>query len=153
MEKMMKKSLVAILFVSVFLFAACTPSSSEVEEQVAEIEVSAPETAVEEPALEEAEAEESSMDEMEEKAEVSFSADVWPILEEYAVAAHGGKGGVFLESYEDIMDQVEPGNPESSMLYKVLIGDGVKQMPPGNPLPDEMISVIHDWIEQGAREN
>jgi hypothetical protein len=153
MEKKMIKKVFICLFASVFFFAACAPSPVVVEEQAMEIEDAAPETAVEEPVLEEAEAVESSMEEMEEKTEVSFSADVWPIIEKYAVEAHGGKGGVFLESYEDIMEQVVPGDPENSRLYKALIGDGMKQMPPGNPLPDDLINIIYNWIEQGALEN
>ena len=84
---------------------------------------------------------------------VSFSQDVWPIIEQYALAAHGGKGGVFLESYNDIMDYVVPGDPENSMLYKSLIGDGMQRMPPDAPLPDEMIRTIYDWIAQGALNN
>jgi hypothetical protein len=75
--------------------------------------------------------------------EVSFSEDVWPILEKYALTAHGGKGGVFLESYADIMSYVEPGNPEGSLLYRALVGDGMQKMPPGNPLPDELVQTIH----------
>jgi hypothetical protein len=86
-------------------------------------------------------------------ATVSFSMDVWPILEKYALAAHGGKGGVFLESYDDILKYVTPGDPENSMLYKALIGDGMKRMPPDAPLPDEMIQTIYDWIKQGALNN
>jgi Planctomycete cytochrome C. len=86
-------------------------------------------------------------------AAVSFSMDVWPILEKYALAAHGGKGGVFLESYDDILKYVTPGDPENSMLYKALIGDGMKRMPPDAPLPDEMIQTIYDWIKQGALNN
>jgi hypothetical protein len=85
--------------------------------------------------------------------EVSFSEDVWPILEKYALTAHGGKGGVFLESYADIMNYVEPGNLEGSLLYRALIGDGMQKMPLGNPLPDELVQTIHNWIEQGAKEN
>lgn len=84
---------------------------------------------------------------------VSFSQDVWPILEKYAVAAHGGKGGVFLENYEDISKVVVAGDPENSMLYKALIGDGVKRMPPDAPLPDAMIQTIYNWIKQGALNN
>lgn len=84
---------------------------------------------------------------------VSFSQDVWPIIEKYALAAHGGKGGVFLESYDDIMKYVIAGDPENSMLYKALIGDGTQRMPPDAPLPDEMIQTIYDWIAQGALNN
>jgi hypothetical protein len=60
---------------------------------------------------------------------------------------------VFLESYADIMNYVEPGNPEGSLLYRALIGDGMQKMPPGNPLPDELVQTIHNWIDQGAKEN
>lgn len=84
---------------------------------------------------------------------VSFSKDVWPILEKYAVSAHGGKGGVYLENYDQIMKYVTPGDPENSMLYKVLIGDGVPQMPPDGKLPDKLIQTIYDWIKQGALNN
>jgi len=87
------------------------------------------------------------------QTEVSFNKDVWPIIEQYALAAHGGKGGVFLESYDDIMKYVTPGDPENSMLYKELIGDGVELMPPSAPLPDELIQTIYDWIKQGAKNN
>ena len=84
---------------------------------------------------------------------VSFSKDVWPILEKFAVSAHGGKGGVYLENYDQIMKYVTPGDPENSMLYKVLIGDGVPQMPPDGKLPDKLIQTIYDWIKQGALNN
>lgn len=149
----MKSKILFLVVISSVLISACS-SPAPIVEEVAE-----PEVAIEmkesaaEPASEEiVSAEEPVMtdDAME---EVSFSQDVWPILEEYAVAAHGGKGGVFLESYSDILDNVVPGNPENSLLYKALIGDGMKQMPPGNPLPDEMIQVIYDWIIHGAKEN
>ncbi len=84
---------------------------------------------------------------------VSFSKDVWPIIEKYALSAHGGKGGVFLENYDQIMKYVTPGDPENSMLYKVLIGDGAPQMPPDGKLPDKLIQTIYDWIKQGALNN
>ena len=88
-------------------------------------------------------------------AAVSFSQDVWPIFEQYVVKAHGVKGGVFLENYNDILNYVVPGDPENSMLYKALIGDGARRMPPPPeaPLPDAMIQTIYDWIAQGALNN
>ena len=149
----MKKRLFLLIFASVFLLAACSPDTSVVEESVVESEVAAPEIPAEESVSEEAEPAEEPTGKTEEMAEVSFSEDVWPILEKFALAAHGGKGGVFLESYADIMNYVEPGNPEGSLLYRALIGDGMKQMPPGNPLPIDLIETIYNWIEQGAIEN
>jgi hypothetical protein len=85
--------------------------------------------------------------------EVSFSTDIWPIIEAEALSAHGGSGGVFLESYEDIMKYVVPEKPEESQLYKALIGDGHRLMPPNGPLPDEQIQLFFDWISQGAKDN
>jgi len=86
-------------------------------------------------------------------AEVSFSKDIWPVIESFALKAHGGKGGVFLESYEDIMKYVVPGDPKASMLYKRLTADGVAQMPPNGPLPAETVQLFYDWIMQGAKNN
>lgn len=86
-------------------------------------------------------------------AEVSFSTDIWPVIEKFALSAHGGKGGVFLESYTDIAKYVVPGDPEGSMLYKRLTGDGVSVMPPNGPLPSDTIQLFYDWIKQGAKNN
>jgi len=149
----MKYRLPLIILAGMLVIAACSPITSSVEEPAGEAVAETHEIDVDEIAPEE---EESAMDLPSidsEMLEVSFSLDVWPILEKYALTAHGGKGGVFLESYEDILSYVEPGNPENSLLYRALIGEGMPQMPPGNPLPDEMILTIHNWIEQGAKEN
>lgn len=145
----MKYRLFLLTIISALLIAACTPNVSSVEEPAAEVI----EIEVEETVPEEVEPAQDSPSTESDLVEVSFSQDVWPILEKYALTAHGGKGGVFLESYTDILNYVEPGNPEGSLLYRALIGDGMEQMPPGNPLPDELILTIHDWIEQGAKEN
>ena len=149
----MKYRLLLVILAGTLVIAACSPTTSSVEEPAGEAVVEAPEIEVDEIAPEEVgpTLDLPSIDS--DIVEVSFSLDVWPILEKYALTAHGGKGGVFLESYEDILCYVEPGNPESSLLYRALIGEGMPQMPPGNPLPDEMILTIHNWIEQGAKEN
>jgi hypothetical protein len=152
----MKSKILFIAVISALLITACTSTTpaTEVapEPEAEDVDV------MEEENKEEAISAESVMEEEVEPpddamTEVSFSQDVWPILEEYALAAHGGKGGVFLESYSDILSNVEPGNPEGSLLYKALIGDGMKAMPPGNPLPDELVQTIYDWIKQGAKVN
>jgi len=149
----MKYRLFLISLVGMLLIAACLPTTSSVEDPAAEVATETPEIDVDEMALEEEESELDSPSIDRDMKEVSFSQDVWPILEKYALTAHGGKGGVFLESYEDILNYVEPGNPEGSLLYRALIGDGMPQMPPGNPLSDELIQTIYNWIEQGAKEN
>ena len=141
----MKYRLFLLTVTGALLIAACSPTTSGIEEPAGEVVVETPEAELE-PALD-------SQFIDDDMVEVSFSEDVWPILEKYALTAHGGKGGVFLESYEDILNYVEPENPEGSLLYRALIGDGMQQMPPGNPLPDELIQIIYNWIEQGAKEN
>jgi len=154
----MKKKIFALLFAGVLILAACTPATEVVEEAPAVAEEEAMEkeddAAMEESSDEGAMEEEAQDDAaMEAKTEVSFSMDIWPVIEKYALNAHGGSGGIFLESYEDIVEQVVPGNPEESMLYRVLIADGVPQMPPAGPLPEETIQLFYDWIAQGAPNN
>jgi len=51
------------------------------------------------------------------------------------------------------MKYVVPEKPEESQLYKALIGDGHRLMPPNGPLPDEQIQLFFDWISQGAKDN
>jgi hypothetical protein len=49
---------------------------------------------------------------------------------------------------------VAPGQPESSRLMYLLLGDDVtSQMPPDRPLPDPDIELIERWIFEGAECN
>ncbi len=136
----------AILIIAGLLLAACASGAPAAE-------ATAPAVVEETTVVEDAAAVEEAATVDVSAETVSFSQDVWPILEKYALAAHGGKGGVYLESYEDITKYVTPGDPENSMLYKALIGDGLKRMPPDAPLPDALIQTIYDWIKQGALNN
>jgi hypothetical protein len=48
---------------------------------------------------------------------------------------------------------IEPGRPEDSELYIVLITDDITRRmppPPFDPLPLEQVALIHDWIARGA---
>ena len=151
----MKVKIFSLIIGASILMAACAPAAV-VEEPVAEPEINV--AVEEEQAMEDesamVEEEQAMEDESAMVAEVSFSGDIWLIIEQYALNAHGGKGGVFLESYEDIMEYVVPGDPEGSKLYQALTATGgVPQMPPSGPLPDEMIQLFYDWIEQGAPNN
>jgi len=140
-----KIKLFPVLLIGAILVAACAPTA--VEEQPAPPAV---EEVTEAPAMEEeTESEEGATE------EVSFSEDIWPIIDSQALPAHGGAGGVFLESYEDVMDYVEPGNPEDSLLYKALLGDEHRLMPPppAEPFSEETIQLFYDWIAQGAKNN
>ncbi|MEQ9570006.1 MAG: c-type cytochrome domain-containing protein [Longimicrobiales bacterium] len=102
----------------------------------------------------------------EDLGEVSFAADVLPILERRCIKCHGGlrddgtrrlEEGLSLQTVEDILagstwgSVVEPGDLAGSYLYE-LVEEG--DMPDNEPrlLPREL-RVIAAWIRQGARAN
>jgi hypothetical protein len=154
----MKLRILTISIISTLLIASCAtavveeaPAGPVVEEETgpAVEDSDANIEKVDDPETMEDESTTDSLD----TGEVSFSTDIWPIIEAEALSAHGGSGGVFLESYEDIMKYVVPEKPEESQLYKALIGDGHRLMPPNGPLPDEQIQLFFDWISQGAKDN
>lgn len=150
----MKIKISGLIILGALLLGACASAAPETANAAPAVEAATAPAVVEQPAQENMDASEAmAAAPGDAAATVSFSMDVWPILEKYALAAHGGKGGVFLESYDDILKYVTPGDPENSMLYKALIGDGMKRMPPDAPLPDEMIQTIYEWIKQGALNN
>lgn len=148
----MKNRFIFVLIAGILVLGACAPAAVE-EAVVPEV---VEEAMVEEPAAEEpAAAEAAPAEEATLGDEVSFSQDIMPVLEEFANPAHitAGRGGIFLATYDDIMQYVVPGNPEESMLYRRLTGDGVPVMPPSGKLPDETIQLFYDWILQGAKNN
>ena len=85
--------------------------------------------------------------------EVSFSKDILPIFQQYSDAHHGSNSMLSLETYEGVIQDVIPGQPEQSKLYLRLIGQGGPVMPPGNSLPENLITLIYNWINQGAKNN
>lgn len=105
---------------------------------------------------------------------VSFKADVAPILTSYCVMCHlpgAEQGGLSLypdawallvnvPSKQSPLLQVEPGSPEKSYLYVKLIDTGESVGGSGQvmpvqqpPLEQEQIELIRLWIEQGALNN
>lgn len=98
--------------------------------------------------------------------DVSFAADVMPILERRCVKCHGGERdeggqrieeGLSLLTWDDVMagsiwgSVVEPGDPAASYLLE-LIQNG--EMPDKEPrlLPKE-VRIISQWIATGAVKN
>jgi len=71
------------------------------------------------------------------------------------LGCHDGTGEApVLLTYEDIRKTVSPFQADKSSLYKVITSTrGENQMPPDNPLPEELRSVIRFWIEQGALDS
>jgi hypothetical protein len=109
--------------------------------------------------------------------QVSYSADVRPILDNYCINCHSGTGegeaasGLALNDYESLMQGtkfgqiVVPGSSMSSSLYLVVTEkvDPKIHMPPhhdeslaegrGFALSRTHIETIGTWIDQGAKNN
>jgi hypothetical protein len=91
---------------------------------------------------------------------VSFSADVFPILDSRCINCHGGdriEGELIMRSYDDLMaggesgQVIVPGDAANSILVK-LVTD--KKMPKRGPkLTPIQVQTITDWVNQGAQNN
>lgn len=101
-------------------------------------------------------------------AEVSYKADVAPILANNCGECHnpGGAGavatGLVMDNHANLMKGTKygpvviPGSSISSTLYLLVAGkaDPSIKMPHGKqPLTAAQIATIETWIEQGAKEN
>lgn len=101
-------------------------------------------------------------------AEVSFGADVQPILKQYCLDCHvpGGAGyeatGFDMSSYDAFMKGgkygpfVVPGDPLTSTLNMVVEGraDPSIRMPHGGEkLSDRETGILRAWVQEGARNN
>ncbi len=100
--------------------------------------------------------------------EVSFKADVQPILKQFCVECHvvGGQGqeksGLLVDSYENLMKGtrfgavVKPGDTLTSAMIMLIEGraDASISMPHGkSALPKQAIDLLKKWVEQGAKNN
>ena len=109
--------------------------------------------------------------------QVSFSADVKPVLDNYCIQCHSGSGegesvsGFAVDDYDSLMQGtkfgqvVVPGSKMSSSLYLVVTEkvDPKIHMPPhhdeslaegrGYALSRTNIETIGTWIDQGAKNN
>ena len=99
---------------------------------------------------------------------VSFSADVQPILKQYCLECHvpGRPGydasGFDMSSYETVMKGgkfgtfVIPGDPFTSTLNMLVEGraDPSIRMPHGgDKLNDRDIAILRVWVQEGAKNN
>ncbi len=101
--------------------------------------------------------------------EVSYAADIQPILQRHCMECHiaGGSGyeasGLGMASYQELMNGtrygavVLPGDNLSSVLVMLIEGraDPSINMPHGDraPLMQAEIEMIRRWVDQGAPNN
>ena len=91
---------------------------------------------------------------------ISFQHEILPIM--VSSCAYSGchdaitaEDDIILDSYDNIMKEVRPGDPGDSELYESITeneGDEIMPPPPPSPLTSEQISTIREWILQGAHE-
>lgn len=92
---------------------------------------------------------------------VSFKDEVQPVLVGNCTtsgchgASTGGEHLFPLLTYDDVINYggISAGKPEKSNLYKAITGKGENRMPPNGAMPDAQISIIYNWIAQGAKNN
>ena len=100
--------------------------------------------------------------------EISYRADVQPILKQYCLVCPGeggdgyAKSGLLMSSHESLMKGtkfgsiVKPGDSLGSVLIQLVEGraDPSIKMPHGKaPLPKDKSEVLKQWVVQGAKNN
>jgi hypothetical protein len=95
----------------------------------------------------------------------TYVDDVAPVVKTYCLSCHSSDNDnpseLYMDDFETLMKggkhgvPVIAGKPEESALYFKLLPDPSfgKQMPRGRKkITPDAVHVIHDWIEQGAKE-
>lgn len=91
--------------------------------------------------------------------DICFETQVLPIFQSYCAKsgchdAGTASEGYILDSYNNIVARgIDEGNAAGSKIYEVLIEAGEDRMPqaPNDPLSAEQISIIAQWINEGAQ--
>ena len=82
-------------------------------------------------------------------SQVSFSATVWPIIQNYCLGCHTGPNaqlGILLDNYQDISAVASSGK----LMDVLKAQSGYPIMPPAGSLSACQISQIAAWIHQGS---
>jgi hypothetical protein len=95
----------------------------------------------------------------------TYAKDVAPIVKTYCMSCHGSDNDnpseLSMDDYETLMKggkhgvPVVAGKPDESPMYFKLLPEPPfgRQMPRGRKkITPEAVKLIHDWIEQGAKE-
>jgi Planctomycete cytochrome C len=101
--------------------------------------------------------------------EVSYKADVYPIINDYCLSCHkpGGKGynksGLDMRTYQSLMtgtkfgSVIKPGDSYTSIFIQVIEGrvHPSLRMPYGmsGGLAKDKIELMRKWVQQGAKNN
>lgn len=92
--------------------------------------------------------------------DVSYSAQIAPLFAESCVSCHGeetAEASLRLDSYEAVMAGseygavVEAGSPEGSLLLDMVAAGEMPQEE--DPLDEDDVEMIRDWIAAGAENN
>lgn len=89
-----------------------------------------------------------------------FAAHIEPVLKDACLRCHSGdktRGGLRLDTRADLLrggergPAIVPGNPAKSLLIQAIRHvDKDMKMPPGKPLPAEVVRRFESWIQAGA---
>ena len=93
----------------------------------------------------------------EETKAMFWETHIRPLFKQHCLKCHGGakqKGGLDLRSLGSALkggdsgSPVLPGNPEGSLIYKVLLPGADPHMPPGEgkQLPESDLSLVKNWV-------
>ena len=93
----------------------------------------------------------------EETKAMYWEAHIRPLFKQHCLKCHGGakqKGGLDLRSLGSTLkggdsgSPVLPGNPDGSLIYKVLLPGADPHMPPGEgkQLPESDLSLVKNWV-------
>lgn len=97
------------------------------------------------------------------KKRTTFDEDVLPIFKDRCVGCHSSdkkRGGLNVANYTALMQggssgvSIKPGDPDNSLLYKLMAHTAEPIMPPKSEKPPaNILAVVHKWISEGAPEN
>ena len=92
-------------------------------------------------------------------SQVDYGSQIQPIFDQNCTSCHGSSGGLRLNSYEDLMiggnsgSSIIAGDASNSLLVQRIDGSVNPLMPKDSQaLPDSIINLIMEWINEGATE-
>ena len=95
-------------------------------------------------------------------ADLSFSRDVAPILSKRCTVCHQGpnaQNGLRMDKVADLLHggesgaAIAPGEPDRSLLLEKVAGDKPMMPPVGDPMTEEEIEILRQWIAAGAQDD